>query len=149
MSVKRVTVQPWICGDCMYTRDIRVSSPLAPTSKVFLQWPILNMTLAYHHPFHTSIHPSIPSLSTPPTSNPPLLRHLARRDGIRRPDIPVPVVDLEVLPHELPLPRLVGQVSPDLVAVLLGLQQGDEVDAGPHLLAGVLAARNARQFTMF
>jgi hypothetical protein len=27
-------------------------------------------------------------------------------------------------------------VAPDLVAVLLGLEEGDQVDAAPHLLAG-------------
>lgn len=68
-----------------------------------------------------------------------LLRLLGRNSKGRL-DEAVAVVHLEVLTaHELALAGLVGQVAADLVAVLLGLQDGDEVDAGPHLLAGEFA----------
>lgn len=68
----------------------------------------------------------------------PLLLRPPRRDGKRRLDESVRVIDLDVLAagQQRPLTRLVGQVAPDLVAVLLGLERGDQVDAGPHLLAG-------------
>jgi hypothetical protein len=52
---------------------------------------------------------------------------------------PVRVVDLGVVAHQLLLARLVGQIPAHLVAVLLGLQKRDEVDAGPDLLAAQLA----------
>lgn len=49
------------------------------------------------------------------------------------------MVDLRVLAaKELALAGLVGKVTTDLVAVLLGLEHGDEVDARPHLLSGEL-----------
>lgn len=51
------------------------------------------------------------------------------------------MVDLDVLAQELFLARLVGKVPPYKVAVFLGLKQGDQVDAAPHLLAGVLTAK--------
>lgn len=46
------------------------------------------------------------------------------------------MINLGVLAHQLLLARLVGQVAADLVAVLLGLEQRDQVDAAPHLFAG-------------
>jgi hypothetical protein len=52
---------------------------------------------------------------------------------------PVVVVDLCLRTKELLLTRLLGPVSPHQVAVLLGLQHGDQVDARPHLLARELA----------
>lgn len=68
------------------------------------------------------------------------LLRLLGRDGKGGLDEPLVVVDLEVLAaHEVALALLVGQVAAHLVAVLLGLEGGDEVDAGPHLLAGELA----------
>lgn len=55
------------------------------------------------------------------------------------PNLLVVVVDLGVLARKLLLALLVGKVSTDLIAVLLGLQQRNQVDARPHLLAGQLA----------
>lgn len=57
----------------------------------------------------------------------------------RSPNLLVVVVHLGVLARKLLLALLVGKVSADLVAVLLGLQQRNQVDARPHLLAGQLA----------
>lgn len=54
-------------------------------------------------------------------------------------DVPVVVVNLHVLAKELLLPLLVREVPAHLVAVLLGLEDGEEVDPRPVLLAGVLA----------
>lgn len=50
------------------------------------------------------------------------------------------MVDLGVVAQQLLLALLVGQVSSHLVAVLFGLEEGNEVDAGPHLFTGELAA---------
>lgn len=49
--------------------------------------------------------------------------------------VPVAVVHLGLGTQKLLLAGLVGQHPADLVAVLLGLQQGDQVDARPHLLS--------------
>lgn len=49
---------------------------------------------------------------------------------------PVGMVDLDVLAQQFLLAGLLGQVAPDLIAVLFGLEEGDQVDAAPHLLAG-------------
>lgn len=49
------------------------------------------------------------------------------------------MVDLGVVTQQLLLALLVGQVSSHLVAVLFGLEEGDEVDASPHLFTGKLA----------
>lgn len=49
------------------------------------------------------------------------------------------MINPDVLAHQLLLPRLVGQVPPHLVTVLFRLQERNQVDAGPHLLAGELA----------
>lgn len=54
---------------------------------------------------------------------------------------PVAVVDLEVVAQQLLLALLVGEVAAHEVAVLLGLQEGDQVDAGPHLLTAELTER--------
>ena len=43
--------------------------------------------------------------------------------------IPVVVVDLCLRAHQLLLARLLGPVSADQIAVLLGLEHGNEVDA--------------------
>lgn len=51
-------------------------------------------------------------------------------------DMPVTVVNLGLGTKQLLLPGLVCQHTSDLIAVLLSLQKGDEMDAGPHLLAG-------------
>jgi hypothetical protein len=48
---------------------------------------------------------------------------------------PVRVVNLCVLAHQLLLAGLVGKISPDLVPVLLRLQDGDEIDSRPDLFA--------------
>jgi hypothetical protein len=61
------------------------------------------------------------------------------KEGKRRRSVPIRVVNSHVFPQKLLLSRLVRQVPPDLVAVLLGLEERDEVDARPHLLAGELA----------
>lgn len=99
-----------------------------------------------------------------PTSNPPphslvtcagvaakvgrtYLHHVSTRDNRERPskrskqkqNTPVRIIDLHVLAQQLLLPGLVGQVPPDKVAVLLGLEERDQVDAAPHLLAGEFA----------
>lgn len=55
--------------------------------------------------------------------------------------VPVAVVDLCVLAQQLLLALLVGPESSHLVAVLFGLEEGNQVDASPHLLAGKLAKR--------
>lgn len=68
-----------------------------------------------------------------------LLGDVGRRGGEGRPHEAVGVVDLGVLAQQLLLALLVGEVAANLVAVLLGLQDGEEVDARPRLLAGVLA----------
>ena len=52
---------------------------------------------------------------------------------------PVVVVDLCLRAQKLLLTRLLGPVPSDQIAVLLGLQHGDQVDARPHLLARELA----------
>lgn len=51
------------------------------------------------------------------------------------------MVDLGIFPKELLLALLVGQVPPDLVTVLLGLQERDQVNASPDLLTRVFAVR--------
>ena len=61
------------------------------------------------------------------------------RDSVRRPHVSIGVIHLGILTEQLLLAGLVSQVSSDEIAVLLGLQEGDQVDAGPHLLAGQLA----------
>ena len=43
--------------------------------------------------------------------------------------------------HEELLPLLIRQRSSDVVPVKLGLEHRDEVDSGPHFLAGELAAQ--------
>lgn len=61
-------------------------------------------------------------------------------------DVPVVVVDLCLCAHQLLLARLLGPVPADQIAVLLGLEHGNEVDARPHLLARKLTEReNIRQ----
>lgn len=52
--------------------------------------------------------------------------------------VPVAVVDLGLGTKQLLLTSLVGKVSSGLVAVLLGLEERDQVDTRPHLLAGEL-----------
>ena len=49
------------------------------------------------------------------------------------------MVDLCVLAQQLLLALLVSKVSTDLVTVFLGLQEGNQVDASPHLLTGEFA----------
>lgn len=61
-----------------------------------------------------------------------LVRGLLRDDGKRGLDEAVRVVHLEVLALEFFFARLVGQVPADLVAVFFGLEEGNQVDAGPH-----------------
>jgi len=64
--------------------------------------------------------------------------------------IPVVVVDLCLRAHQLLLARLLGPVSADQIAVLLGLEHGNEVDTRPHLLARKLAEREVvRQYSWF
>ena len=64
---------------------------------------------------------------------------------------PVAVVDLGLCAEQLLLASLVGQVTTDLVAVFLGLQHGDQVNTGPHLLTCELAAKgfSSQQFFQF
>ena len=68
----------------------------------------------------------------------PEATRIARRvvDSKSRGDVSVPifVVNPHVVANQGLLPRLIGPVSPHLITVLLGLQQGNEVDASPHLL---------------
>ena len=65
-------------------------------------------------------------------------------------DVPVVVVDLCLCAHQLLLARLLGPVSADQIAVLLGLEHGNEVDTRPHLLARKLAEREViRQYSWF
>lgn len=52
--------------------------------------------------------------------------------------VPLRVVDLGVLAKQLLLAALVGPEASDLVSVFLGLQERNQVDAGPHLFAGEL-----------
>jgi hypothetical protein len=80
-----------------------------------------------------------PAISIPCTHSIPALR-----------GIPVVVVDLCLRAHKLLLARLLGPVSADQIAVLLGLEHGNEVDARPHLLARKLAEREViRQYSCF
>lgn len=51
-------------------------------------------------------------------------------------DVPVGVVDLLLTAEELHLAGLVGEVTTNLVAVLLSLEERSQVHAGPHLLTG-------------
>ena len=60
-------------------------------------------------------------------------------------NVPIAMVDLGIVAQELLLTLLVGPVSTDLVAVLLSLQEGDEVDASPHLLTGKLTAKEGKK----
>lgn len=54
-----------------------------------------------------------------------------------RTDISVRVISLDGLVSEQFLLALdVGQVATDKITVFFGLEGGDQVDAGPHLLAG-------------
>ena len=59
--------------------------------------------------------------------------------NVKEQDIPIRVVDLEVLAEKLLLARLVGQMSSYEITVFLGLEGRDEVDAAPHLFAGEFA----------
>lgn len=52
---------------------------------------------------------------------------------------PVGVVNLGVVAQKLLLALLVGQVSSDLITVLFGLEEGNEVDASPHLFTAEFA----------
>lgn len=56
--------------------------------------------------------------------------------------VPVRVVNLLLSAQKLLLPRLVSVVAADLVTILLGLEEGSEVKATPHLLTGELTAQN-------
>lgn len=53
--------------------------------------------------------------------------------------VPVGVVHLGILAEQLLLTSLISPVSSDLIAVFFRLQEGNQVDAGPHLLAGEFA----------
>lgn len=79
------------------------------------------------------------SSSPAPRSIANLFRSPLRRNGKCRTDISVRVVHLEVISNQLLLSGLVSQVASDQVAVFFGLQDGDQVDAGPHLFAGKFA----------
>jgi hypothetical protein len=61
---------------------------------------------------------------------------------IRAEAVPVAVVDLCVLAQQLLLALLVGPVSSHLVTVFFGLEEGNQVDASPHLLTGKLTKRS-------
>ena len=63
---------------------------------------------------------------------------LGRSIDERRTDEAVGVVDFLLAAQELLLASLVGQMAADLVAVLLGLQEGGQVQARPNLLTGEL-----------
>jgi hypothetical protein len=52
------------------------------------------------------------------------------------PNIPVRVVDLGIGAEELVGASLIGKLTTDLVAVLLGLEERSDMDTGPHLLTG-------------
>ncbi|KAI0845379.1 hypothetical protein F5Y00DRAFT_246443 [Daldinia vernicosa] len=67
-----------------------------------------------------------------------LLGHARRRNSKRRPHVLSRIINLHILAQQLLLARLVGEVSAHEVAVFLGLEQGDQVDARPHLFAGEL-----------
>ena len=58
---------------------------------------------------------------------------------MRGENAPVRVIHLDVLAEQFLLARLVGQVAADVIAVLFGLEERDQVDAGPHLFAGEFA----------
>lgn len=67
------------------------------------------------------------------------LRHLWSQSE-RRAHKSVRVVNFRLSAEQLLLPRLVGPVPPDLVAIFFGLEKRDQVDACPHLFAGQFAA---------
>lgn len=73
-----------------------------------------------------------------------LFSGVARRHGKRRPDKPIRVVNAGILAKQLLLASLVGIPPTHLVAVLLGLEEGDEMDTRPHLLAGQFAGKVER-----
>ena len=112
----------------------------------------------------TALSPPAPSISGQNRTK-LLLRHHSGRHAKRRPDVAIPaiqsvrltyavheqregernapvrVIHLDVLAEQFLLARLVGQVAADVVAVLFGLEERDQVDAGPHLFAGEFARR--------
>lgn len=60
-----------------------------------------------------------------------------RNNSKSRTNVSVRVVNLDSLvAQQLLLALDVGQVAADEIAVLFGLEGGDEVDAGPHFFAG-------------
>lgn len=77
-----------------------------------------------------------------------VLGHLGG-DGEVRPDEAIRVVHLGVLAQERLLAVLVGQVPADLVAVLFGLKEGDQVNAGPHFFATELTDFQKVSFFFF
>lgn len=60
------------------------------------------------------------------------------------------MVNLDTLvTKQLLLALDVGQVATDEIAVLLGLEGGDQVDAGPHLFAGEFSVGEGRGWVSF
>lgn len=59
-----------------------------------------------------------------------------RKESRKEGNVPIRVINLVVLAQKLLLARLISQMSADEITILLGLQEGDKVDARPHLLAG-------------
>lgn len=98
--------------------------------------------LFFLHSFHYSCLPQIADMLVSEASKPPgqALIKKGKKKMMMKEHVPVRVVDLLVLAQELLLPRPVGVVPAHLVAVLLGLEEGREVDASPHLFAGELTA---------
>lgn len=72
-----------------------------------------------------------------------LLGHMLWRSRIRRPHKAIRVVDLCGGAEQFLFALLVGQVAAQLVAVGFGLQDGDEVDAGPDFLTAEFADSGA------
>jgi hypothetical protein len=81
---------------------------------------------------------TIPSRVTSPLPSSHLPRPQYKPNKSTQGHVPITVISPTLTAQQLLLPLQIGIVPPDLVAVLLGLQQRREVDARPHLLAAHL-----------
>lgn len=63
----------------------------------------------------------------------------------KKKNAPVRMINIGLRSHQVLLPRFVRQVSADLVAVFLRLEERDEVDAGPHLFTTEFTAKEEKK----
>ena len=57
----------------------------------------------------------------------------------RKNSSPVAIIRTSLRPQQRLLPRLIRKISPDLITVFFGLEEGSQVDPRPHLLAAKFA----------